>query len=88
MFWDICPLTYLEDVSERKETQDAILHVLEKTLTIEHRACREGAFHGLGEVALACPEKVRAVIDRFLHKTKLDDKLLAYALNAQKGNVL
>jgi hypothetical protein len=45
------------------------------------------ALHGLSEIALACPEKVRDVIDRFLHKTKLDDKLLAYALNARKGNV-
>jgi hypothetical protein len=24
--------------------------VLEKTLLIEHRACREGALHGLGEI--------------------------------------
>jgi hypothetical protein len=88
MFWDICPLTYLEDVSERKETQDAILHVLEKTLTIEHRACREGAFHGLGEIALSCPEKVREIVDGFLSKNRLDDKLLAYALQAQEGNVL
>jgi hypothetical protein len=88
MFWDICRFTNLDDMLESKETQDAVLNVLEKTLTIEHRACREGAFHGFGEIADACPEKVREIIDGFLSKNKLDDKLLAYALNAREGNVL
>jgi hypothetical protein len=87
MFWDICPIIYLEDASEKKEVQQAILAVLKKTLEINHRACREGAFHGLGEIAHTCPEKVRVIIDGFLSKNKLDDKLLAYALNAREGNV-
>jgi len=71
-----------------KETQDTVLNVLERTLTIEHRACREGALHGLGHIANSCPENVREIIDGFLSKNKLDDKLVAYALKAREGNIL
>jgi hypothetical protein len=88
MFWDICPITYLNDVPDSKEMQDAVLNVLEKTLSIEHRACREGAFHGLGEIECTCPERVHEIIDGFLSKTKLDGKLLTYAQDARDGNVL
>jgi hypothetical protein len=83
MFWDICPLTCSEDV----KIQDSVLNVLRRTLSIEHRACREGALHGLGEMTHKCPEKVRKIIGDFLSGTKLDDKLLAYALNAREGNI-
>jgi hypothetical protein len=88
MFWDICRFSGLEDMLENKETQDAVLKVLEKILTIGHKACREGALHGLGHTAYAYPEKVREIIDGFLSKNKLDDKLLAYALKAREGKVL
>ena len=83
MFWDVCPITSLDDVPEAKEMQDAILNVLEKTLTIEHRACRESALHGLSEMTLWRPESVQEIIDHFLSKTKLDKQLLTYALNVR-----
>jgi hypothetical protein len=73
---------------EAKETRDAALSVLEKILAIEHRACREGAFHGLGHIAAACPERVREIIDGRLRRNKLGKKLLAYALKAREGKVL
>jgi hypothetical protein len=88
MFWDICRFSGLEDMLENKETQDAVLKVLEKILTIENIACREGALHGLGHMANSCPENMREIIDGFLSKNKLDDKLMAYALKARAGNVL
>jgi hypothetical protein len=88
MFWDISPLTFMSDASEILEIQSAILGVLQKILTIEHRACQESALHGLSELTFACSEKVRAIVDGFLKDTKLDDKLLAYALNAKNGYVL
>jgi len=84
MFWDISPLT----VGEAQEIQDAVLNVLEKILTIEHRACRESAFHGLSEMFYSRRESAQEIINRFLSKTKLDDKLLPYALSAREGNVL
>ncbi|HXR46955.1 MAG TPA: hypothetical protein VN784_05885 [Candidatus Limnocylindrales bacterium] len=88
MFWDICPITCLKETPNSKEMEDAVLNVLEKTLTIEHRACREGAFHGLSEMSYSRREAVQGIIDQFLSKTKLDEKLLAYARNAREGNVL
>jgi len=83
MFWDISPLT----VSKAQEIQDVVLNVLENILTIEHRACRESALHGLSEFYFSRPEAMQVIVDRFLAKTKLDEKLLAYARNAREGNV-
>ena len=88
LFWDKNPFTYLEDAQDREQTQDVVLNVLEKTLNIEHRACREGALHGLHHIAYTCPEKAREIIDRFLSKNKLDDKLMAYALKIREAMVL
>ena len=90
MFWDICPLThlYLDDVANRPDLEDAVFSVLERTLQIEHRACREGALHGLGHMAYAYPERVRAVLEKFLAKAAIDDALRGYAENARAGNVL
>ncbi|HET7623664.1 MAG TPA: hypothetical protein VFM25_00245 [Verrucomicrobiae bacterium] len=83
MFWDISSLT----VSEIKEIQNAVLNVLKKILTIEHRACREGAFHGLSEMFFSRQQTVQEIIDTFLSKVKLDEQLLTYAQNAREGNV-
>jgi hypothetical protein len=88
MFWDIASLDYLKDVPDSRQMQDAALDVLQKILTIEHRACREDAFHGLSGYAFICPERTHEIIDQFVSQTKLDDKLLAYALKAREGNVL
>jgi hypothetical protein len=88
LFWDKNPFTYLEDAQDRKQTQDVVLNVLEKILNIEHRACREGALHGLRHIAYSCPENVSEIIDGFLSRNKLDDELLAYALKAREGIVL
>lgn len=88
MFWDICPITCLKDAPDNKKMQDAVLNVLEKILAIEHRACRESAFHGLSEMFYSRQETVQEIIGQFLSKTKLDEKLLAYARNAHEGNVL
>jgi hypothetical protein len=83
MFWDISPLTVEED----QEIQNAVLSVLEKILTVKHRACREAAFHGLSEIFYSRQEAVQRIIDQFLSQTTLDEKLLAYARNAREGNV-
>jgi hypothetical protein len=88
MFWDICRFSSLDDMLKNKETRDAVLKVLEKILTIENKTCREGSLHGLGHIANSCPDNVREIIDDFLSKNKLDDKLVAYALKAREGMVL
>ncbi|HUB86480.1 MAG TPA: hypothetical protein VMB22_01205 [Verrucomicrobiae bacterium] len=83
MFWDISPLT----VNKTQEIQDIVLDVLEKILTIEHRACRESALHGLSEMFFSRREDAQKIIDDFLGKTKLDEKLLTYARDAREGRV-
>jgi hypothetical protein len=88
MFWDICPLTYLEKATDRPALEEAVFSVLEKTLLIEHRACREGALHGLGEIAYAYPERVSNIVGSFLAKAEVDAVLKSYAERAQHGNVL
>jgi len=88
MFWDLCLHPNLENMLKRRETRQSVLSVLKKTLGIEHRACREGALHGLGHIAKIYPESVREIIDGFLRRNKLDNKLLAYALKAREGKVL
>jgi hypothetical protein len=87
-FWDKNPFTYLENPQESKQTQDVVLNVLEKTLNLEHRACREGALHGLHHIAYACPEKARKIVDGFLSRNKLEEQLMAYALKIREVMVL
>lgn len=86
MFWDISSLTCFEETPDSEQMQDAALDVLQKILTIKHRACQESALHGLGEFALPRPERTHKIVDQFL-STKPDEKLLAYALEAREGNV-
>jgi hypothetical protein len=88
MFWDMSHLDYTRNGPDSLRMQDAALDVLTKILTIEHRACRESALHGLSGYALTSPERTHQIIDQFLSRTKPDDKLLAYALKAREGNVL
>lgn len=87
MFWDICPLTYLEKSEHSSELADVIFRVLDQTLQIEHRACREGALHGLGEIACWYESRVAQVVDGFLASTVVDDELRRYALQARDGAV-
>jgi hypothetical protein len=88
MFWDICPLICLEEAAERSELADAVFRALEKTLEIEHRACREGALHGLGHFALYYPERAKQAIDRFMQANQIDPILMNYAESAARAGVL
>jgi hypothetical protein len=88
MFWDVCPLSYLEDASERSELEEAVFWVLENTIKLHHRACIEGGLHGLGEVACQYEARVKDVIDRFLVEAEIDPVLRGYAERAREGNVL
>lgn len=88
MFWDISPLSYLEDSPDERMLADAVFSVLESTLKIPHRACREAALHGFGEIAYAYPARVILVIDRYLKTFEIDEALLGYAVKARSGDVL
>lgn len=88
MFWDVCPLSYLMEIPNQSELEEAVFSVLEQTLLIAHRACREGALHGLGEIACVSPQKVAEMVDRFLANNQIDDTLRSYATQARVGDVL
>jgi hypothetical protein len=88
MFWDICPLSYLEKAKHAAELADSIFAVLDRILQIEHRACREGALHGLGEMACWYGPRVAQMVDQFLASTVVDAELRRYALLARNGAVL
>jgi hypothetical protein len=87
MFWDVFPLTYLQDTAGEKELSNAVFNVLTATLEIDHRACREAALHGFAEVAYAYPERVENAISRVLNRLRKDGRLYNYACNAMTGNV-
>jgi hypothetical protein len=88
MFWDVCPISYLDDSKDTGELEDAIFSVLSDTIRIPHRACIEGGLHGLGEVAYRYEAQVRKIIDDFLATAKIDDTLRGYAERAREGAIL
>ena len=88
MFWDICPLTHFRDVPQEQKLDEHILGVLERTLTIPHKACRESAFHGLGHMAKNYPNQVESIIDQFLSVTQLGEDLRTFASKARLGRIL
>ncbi len=87
MFWDQFTMPFRIYPGKHQDMHDVVLETLEHILAIPHRACREGALHGLGHVAGVCPDRVGEIIDRFLGRPKLDASLWAYAVKARTGRV-
>jgi hypothetical protein len=87
MFWDVCPISYLDEAKDARDLEDAVFWVLEETLHLRHRACIEAGLHGLGEMAYRHEERVKQVIDRFLQRAQIDATLREYAECAREGAV-
>lgn len=87
MFWDVCPISYLEDSKDAGDLEEAIFSVLSDTIRIPHRACIEGGLHGLGDIAYRYKKRVRKIIDDYLITAKIDDTLLEYAERAREGAI-
>ncbi len=85
MFWDLCPLSYLEEANDKERLEEAVFGVLEGTIRLPHRACVEAGLHGLGELAASCESRVKKVIDEFLKTARLDVALRGYAERAREG---
>lgn len=88
MFWDVCPISYLDNSPDSTSLENAVFSVLSRTIRIPHRACIEGALHGLGTISYRYGERVRSVIDDFLKSAKIDDALRGYAQRAREGAIL
>ena len=68
---------------------DAILHVMARTLRLESEACRESALHGLGHWHRAHPDRTTRIIDGWLAGApRISPELRQYALGARRGCVL
>ena len=88
MFWDICPITYLDEAKDKRQLEEAIFWVLENTIKLPNRACIEGGLHGLGEIAHKHEKRVKEIITNFLKTAQLDASLKGYAERARNGDVL
>lgn len=88
MFWEIFPLR-----NAPKRPADAPLSaekigVLERILEIENLMCQYSALHGLGHAQRAFPERIAAIIDRWLAgHAESDPRLRNYASYARNGEV-
>lgn len=87
MFWDICPLQTEDQTSGDAQMNDCIFTVFKRTLKIDHRACREGALHGLGHWFYCDPQRTHLIVEQFLKETTPDPVLAKYAECASKGDV-
>ena len=87
MFWDICPLIPPGDNADQNALGEAVVSVLEQTLHLPHRACREAALHGMGHLAYWFSARVQKAIDEILCSGELDPALQSYALSAREGMV-
>jgi hypothetical protein len=84
MWWDVFPAR-----SAPKDEADEYISVLERSLSLTHQACLEGALHGLGHWHHVLPERVESIVDQFLLKRNdLREELVQYARRARKGAVL
>ena len=89
MWLDVLPIHGQPETPDRRETDDVILQVMEKILTIPSDACRESAIHGLGEWHCYYPTQVEGIIDSFIWQNrKIRDSLRNYAYAARHGDVL
>lgn len=88
MFWDVCPITNLDEAEDKRELEDAIFWVLENTIKLPHRARIEAGLHGFGEIAYKYEKRVKDVITDFLKTAQLDAALRRYAERARNGQIL
>jgi hypothetical protein len=86
MFWDVACFGGPPGEREGNLFEDAVLDVLEDTLSLEHAACQESALHGLGHRIGRHPERAPAVLDRWLRTGPIrDPRLRPYAAAARAG---
>ena len=88
MLWDTTPLTYCEQTPEKKEIYAAVAGVMEYSLFLDNIACIESGLHGLGHLEL-CYDEAPKIVRKFIEsRSVVDERLIAYAEQAEQGNVL
>ncbi len=102
MFWDAgssCIYSIVHSkIDDKEELIEAILNVLEKTLTIPNAMCQQAAIHGLGHAKMSIKSNIRGKnrtnwlerIDEMLCRYCLsttDEPLKVYAYQARTGAI-
>jgi hypothetical protein len=90
MFWDISPLSCLDETSPDVDMMtDAIFECLTKLTFHRHCACAEAGLHGLGHMAYYSKHSSRAafIIDKFLANSSSNHQLNKYAQAARTGSI-
>lgn len=88
MWWDVIGIYGGMDDPDRDRINDAVLSVMEQTLTLKEESCLESALHGLGHWEHYTPDRVHRIIERFLaERFDISDRLRAYAVRAAEGMV-
>ena len=78
------------DTEDHREMERSVLKLMQRTLDIDHLACRESALHGLGHWKFEHPDEVELIIDNWLekHKNTISNPLKEYAEAARTGRIL
>jgi hypothetical protein len=80
--------SWMEERGSLPHCVDPILEVLTNILKrCRTSTCHISALHGLGHNVQADPERISAIIDRYLTRGDLLDWVRAYAMNARQGAV-
>ncbi len=89
MWWDTFPSIGLDGDRHLGEMQNAVLSVMERTLSLRSIACQESALHGLGHWSRENGGRVESIIDDFVaHHGDARPELLRYAGAARSGCIL
>ena len=98
MFWDsgsLCVYSLLKSNDESKdELIEAVLEVLEKTLTIPNETCQLAALHGLGHSLfdIDCvpqwKKRILKAIDEYCKRSNISSELRKYAKEARTGMIM
>ncbi len=86
--WDITPLAYCEQTPEKTEIYAAVAEVMRYALSLDNIACVESGLHGLGHLERYY-DRASAIVRSFISSGGAkDERIIAYARQAEKGCVL
>lgn len=72
-----------------RSVDDVMLYLMERTLRLESEPCREGALHGLGHWRLSYPDRIKAIIDRWLaERPAMSSELYTYAWTVRSHPII
>jgi len=84
MWWDIFP-TYGGPNAGEPEFHSACLGAMSEILSLSSELCQLSSLHGLNHWHLYHAERVEAIVDSFLQRSRLTPRIVEYASTARSG---